>query len=373
MRLLIVTNDTVLAGGTANSLLTVLDNMPDEIDKIYVLMPGRGTLQKILLDKNVSVIFMNYEPAWTDKKFLTFMDLQKEWNNYKCAKKLARLLAEKDIDIVYTNSGIIDVGAMAAFIAGKRHIWHHREFIHKHFHKKYILECKYKWLLKKADIVITVSKVLLRELQKRYHIENGVVLNNKFAKEKYYIGNHKLFDNEKLRCVVVGAMYEKKHQIDAVLAGYEVVQKHKIPIELYLVGGGNADYISFLDKQITKLGLKECVHIMKYVNDITILRNEFDIEISCSQWEGFGRNVIEGMLGGLLVIGANSGATKELVKAYKNGLLYDPGNEHDLAKQLIWVWENKKRAEQIAGYGQKWALNKMLDDTYAEDLKSILT
>ena len=68
MKMLIVTKDTVLKGGTANSLLTILDNLPEEINDIYVLLPARGPIQKILSDRKITVLFMNYELAWTDKK-----------------------------------------------------------------------------------------------------------------------------------------------------------------------------------------------------------------------------------------------------------------------------------------------------------------
>lgn len=373
MKMLIVTKDTVLKGGTANSLLTILDNLPEEINDIYVLLPARGPIQKILSDRKITVLFMNYELAWTDKKGDFFYDLKKEWNNYRCAKKLAKMLVEKDIDIVYTNSGIVDVGAMASCMAGKRHIWHHREFIHYHFERKYILEWKERFLMQHSEKNISPSKALLRELQKRYQIKNGVVLYNKFSRDKYYIENHSILKEEKIRCIVTGMMYEKKHQLDAVVAACYAIKKYGISVELLLVGNGTDAYVKLLKNRIHMLGIGEYVSIKGYISDITVLRKEYDVEISCSQWESFGRNIIEAMLGGLLVIGANSGATKELIKPYKNGLLYEAGNAEDLAKQLAWIWRDRKRSEKIAKSGQMWALNTMLDDTYSEDLRKVFS
>ena len=372
MRMLIVAKDVALVGGTANSLITILDNLPKEIEEVFVLLPARGTIQKKLSDRNISTVIMEYEPAWTEKIRIDIYDLKREWNNYLCAKRLAKFLTEKEIDIVYTNSGVIDVGAMAAWIAGKRHVWHHREFIHKHFEKKYILEWKTRFLLQHAEKNILVSKALHKELKKRYHICNGVVLYNKFSREKYYIKNNVIFRGDKLRCIVTGMMYEKKHQMDAIMAVYKVLSISGIPVELTLVGNCVDTYRTMLKKNIIEYGLKEYVHIISYVENITELRKEHDIEISCSEWEGFGRNIIEAMLGGLFVIGAASGATKELIKPYKNGLLYDVGDINDLANKILWVWENRDTATEISKNAQKWALRSMTDDGYADRLSKLL-
>lgn len=372
MKILFVIHDTMLMGGSLNSFLTILDNLPAMVEEVYVLMPKRGRLSKVFAERKIPVWVMDYTPAWTKNHCVTMEDMLSEWNNIKCARRLAERLKKNNIDIVYTNTGIIDVGAMAAFFAGKRHIWHQREFIHRHYKRKYILECKVRWMLRHADAVVTVSKRLLRELQKRYHIKNGTVLYNKFAKELYYVENKELLSANIIRCLVTGTMYEGKRQLDAVNAIGRLIKSHHIAIELFLAGEGEAGYINKIIKYIKELGIQKQVHILKYETDMKSLRENMDIEISCSQWEGFGRTVIEGMLSGLFIIGANSGATSELIKHNKNGLLYQAGDADDLADKILWVCNHKEDAKHIARAGQQWASRWFLDDAFQKDLESIL-
>ena len=359
-------------GGTANSCLTILDNLPETVEQVYVLMSEKGTLTKAFAERKIPVWVMEYRSAWTDNNYIAMEDMRREWNNIKCAWKLAKRLQENNIDIVYTNSGIIDVGAMAAFFAGKRHIWHFREFIHNHFKMKYIFEIKAKFLLRQSDVVVAISKCLLKELRKRYHIKNGIVLYNKFDREKYYIERKNLVSADKMQCLVTGRMYEGKHQLDAVKAIGKLIKKYHIPVELYLVGNGKREYVNKIKNLIKEYGVQEKIHILQYEEDMKSLREQMDIEISCSQWEAFGRVVIEGMLGGLLVVGANSGATAELIKHNKNGLLYRPGDADDLAEKLLWIYNHRQEAKKIAYNGQKWADKLYTDAVFGEELENII-
>lgn len=371
MKILFVTKDVELIGGTANSFISILDSVSGFAEKVYVLMPKSGPIQKVYKERKLQIIKMDYVPVWKELRGRLNEDIYVEWKNFLCAGKLAKFLKEEKIDVVYTNTGIIDVGAMAAVMTGKKHIWHHREFIHNHFHKKFIFETKEKYLLRKSDVVIAVSKGLLTELQRRYGINNGIVLYNCFQQEKYYIDRKEWFGHSELNCLVVGRIYQGKRQEEAVYAVKELISKYHIPVKLYLVGDGENSYLSQLRKIIVENGLQGNVSIQKYEMDITSLRERMDIEISCSQWEGFGRNIIEGMMGGLFVIGANSGATKELVRPMKNGLLYRPGKPEDLAKKIAWVWENLDMAKEIAQTGQRWALNKFQDKDYGSFLQEM--
>ena len=372
MRILFVTNDTTLSGGTANSFLTILDNLPKTIEQVYVLMHEKGTLIKFFAERKISIWVMEYGSACTNNSYITMEDMRREWNNIKCAWKLAKRLQENNIDIVYTNSGIIDVGAMAALFAGKKHIWHQREFIHQHFKKKYILEWKVCWLLNYADTVVTISKCLLKELRKKYHIRNGIVLYNKFNKQKYYTERENFFSSDVLMCLVTGTMYEGKHQLDAVHAVGKLIRRCHMPIELYLVGGGEGEYINQIRDLIKEYGVQEKIHILQYEEDMKSLRERMDIEISCSQWEAFGRVVIEGMLSGLLVVGANSGATPELIKHNKNGLLYRPGDVDDLTEKILWIYSHRQEAKKIAVNGQKWADKLYTDAVFEKELENII-
>lgn len=54
-------------------------------------------------------------------------------------------------------------------------------------------------------------------------------------------------------------------------------------------------------------------------------------------YENFPRTIVEAFASGLPVVASRIGALAEIVTEGKTGLLFEPGNAHDLAKKLAWV------------------------------------
>ena len=101
------------------------------------------------------------------------------------------------------------------------------------------------------------------------------------------------------------------------------------------------------------------------------IRRNTDITIVASRSEGLGRTTIEGMLAGTLVIGANAGATPEIIMDGYNGYLYnvnDPKNLSDIISNAI---DNKDIAIKIAERGQKDAMQRFNRTRYGIELLEI--
>ena len=123
----------------------------------------------------------------------------------------------------------------------------------------------------------------------------------------------------------------------------------------------NAKYIQMIEDTIQSSGIRENVEIKGFTNDIKSRLVEHDIMCVCSKSEGFGLTTVEGMLEGLLVIGAKSdfSATGELIEDGVTGLLYDYSRGAEgLAEKIKWAVEHKEEAKRIALNGQKMALDK---------------
>lgn len=70
-------------------------------------------------------------------------------------------------------------------------------------------------------------------------------------------------------------------------------------------------------------------------NRLKALINESEILVAPHLWvEPFGRNVIEGMARGKVVIASNSGGPAEIIQYNKTGLLFERGSVHDLTHAL---------------------------------------
>lgn len=55
-------------------------------------------------------------------------------------------------------------------------------------------------------------------------------------------------------------------------------------------------------------------------------------------YENFPRTIVEAFASGLPVIASRIGALADIVTDGKTGLLFEPGNAHDLADKLAWAW-----------------------------------
>lgn len=63
--------------------------------------------------------------------------------------------------------------------------------------------------------------------------------------------------------------------------------------------------------------------------------------------ESFGLSTAEAMSYGLCVIGTHIGATPELIKHKKTGLLFKPGNEQDFREKLDYLLQNPKEIKRM--------------------------
>lgn len=82
-----------------------------------------------------------------------------------------------------------------------------------------------------------------------------------------------------------------------------------------------------------------------------------DIVVVCSRAEAFGRVTVEAQLSGCIVVGAECGATVELIKNKETGLLYTLYDIDNLTEQLETIICNKDKSISIARMGQINALN----------------
>jgi glycosyltransferase involved in cell wall biosynthesis len=83
-----------------------------------------------------------------------------------------------------------------------------------------------------------------------------------------------------------------------------------------------------------QLGLEDRVHFLGYQDDVTPLLQSLDIFVQPSRSEALSLSMLEAMAAGTPVVAARTGGIPEVIEHGTNGLLFDPGDSHDLAAQL---------------------------------------
>ena len=114
----------------------------------------------------------------------------------------------------------------------------------------------------------------------------------------------------------------------------------------------------------------EGIHIIDFCNDLKKLREKCDIGLTCSIFEALGRVTIENMLGKLLVIGADTDGTIEIINE-QTGLLYKYGDFEELADKIIFAVNNKEKMIETACNGQEYANDKFDSNSYNSELYKI--
>lgn len=160
--------------------------------------------------------------------------------NQILAEKLYNLIKDKNIDIIHTNTSVVDFGYRLSKIMNIPHVWHIREFGEKDFNM-YPL-CSYREYYKKIadnNNLICISKEVMKKFVDKVPssilnlIYNGVSKKNLNSNKKYNLDK-----NQKIICLQSGMISKTKGQ-DITIKAIEKLVNEGYDIELLIAGNGD--------------------------------------------------------------------------------------------------------------------------------------
>lgn len=277
-------------------------------------------------------------------------------DNIDAVKIIMNYIDVWNIDIIHTNTSVINLGAIAALLTKKKHIWHIRELEMQY---NYRHDCKGidVLLMRQSDRIICISKYVKNNLINQYKHYNVNVVYNPIEEDRYRIDRKCYFTNDIIRVFIAGIICENKKQYTAVKALKELRKRGHKNIKLIIVGGGiSGEYGQKITHYIADNNLHDCIELHPFSFDLMEYRKNADIAVMCSVHEALGRVTIESMFSELALIGASSGATEELIKDGYNGLKYNPDSESDLASKIEYVINHKKEAILMIKNAKQFAI-----------------
>lgn len=295
---------------------------------------------------------------------------------------LAIKIKKEKIDIVLTNTIIVNVGALASFFARIPHIWLIHEFGDIDHGLSYDLGKRLSpWLVNKlSSFIIFNSNAVANHFSKfiswhkskiiYYYSISLAATSNGFVS-----GNYEFIKTSKecLRLVIVGILRKGKGQEDAIRAVSECI-KRGMKIELWVIGDGDNDYIKFLYDLVRTENLNNYVRFLGFQENPFFFIEKSDVALMCSRNEAFGRVTLETMACGKPVIGTNSGGTPEFVKNGVNGLLYKPGDCMNLADKIEYLYKNREVILKLGNNAKEFAKVFTSDKRkYSEKVTEIVT
>lgn len=184
------------------------------------------------------------------------------------------------------------------------------------------------------DHAICVSDSLREELfQAGVLMKNATVIYPGIDLTKFHFREHKI-NGHRISLLYAGSLVEHKgiHTVIEAIA-HLVGNKAEQQINFTVVGSGHPAYEEFLYTLVRQYNLSTYVQFEKKIprSQMPELFNRFDILVFPSIWEEpFSRVILEAMASGLVVIGTDTGGTKEILLDGVTGLVFKAGDTVDL-------------------------------------------
>lgn len=369
MRVLFITHYTSMYGANKSMLQLIIELKNNYKVKPIVLLPDNGELVENLKKENIEYIVSKfYCWVYQDNKIDFFKTIIKKLLNNFYEIRLTKLIKNKNIDIVHTNSSVIDMGARIAKNLNKKHIWHIREYGYEDYNLKYLIGYKKacQFFEKNSTKIIAISESISRKYTKLIDNSKVRVIYNGISSIDV---KEKNINKTTTNFIIVGVIFENKNQFEAIKAFKILKEKYnKRNIKLTLVGTGDNEYIKQIKNYINQNMLEDYVEFLGYREDISEILSRMDIGILTSKKEAFGRVTVEYMLNSMPVIGTNTGATSEIIGDKVTGFLYELGNEWQLAEYMNELIENSKLRKSMGEKSKERALQKFTSVKNAENI-----
>lgn len=332
---LYISNEAAL-GGAAQSLVNMLKVIKGRKIRPVVILPGRGVLEECLKELEIQYYIIDFTLGYgkigtgsRQKDDANFLD------NYKAALQLQKIIRAEGIELVHINSSVSNVGAFAALIAGIPYVWHFREFPEEDFNCEFWDKPLKNKLFQQADATIAISDIVEKTYADKYGISPIRIYDGVDAdRYKRELSNLPGKETEH-RFIITGAITENKGQYEAIRAVEILVQEGVKNIHLTLIGPVMESLGWFLNQYILRHRLESYVTILPFQKELAKYREGCSYALTTSKMEALGRCTIEAMLAGNIVIGADTGGTKEIIgEDETRGYLYRQGDVKNLAETM---------------------------------------
>ena len=370
--------------GAERSLYTLLKGLRGRgnVNPI-ILLPAKGALYRQLKEDGFQVLISPYKFWFGQKNSISALP-GRIWRGLCNLVAIGYSWAQirrLSIDVVYTNSLTVPVGAFLGQILGKPHIWHARELIINNGVIGGTFDVGVRFsaavVRKMSDKIICNSNSLGTQLAPFLNKGQFTVIHNGFdfhlspftcAAEKY---EKAVVSASPINLTILGSLIPEKGQEQAIRAVSFLIRQN-IPVRLNIAGDGAGEYTRSLKYLVDQLQIGSYVNFLGFVSEPHDLIARSAIILVCSGIETFGRVSVESLAAHTPVVGANAGATPEILENGAAGLLYKFGDPCDLAYKIQLLLEDRNLYEQISEYGHKSVVRRFSSSRYVSGVENII-
>jgi glycosyltransferase involved in cell wall biosynthesis len=410
MKILYVCN-TADWGGASKTLITLLRHISRSQVAPMVVVPAEGPLllevRKLSIECEVIPIPHWFRPAEdlslrlglgiTGAGFMepldlarqestVFLDQCQQWLEQRL-RSLLTIISENAIDLVHTTGISILEGAIAARLAGKKHVWHIHEYLSNHPGLSPFLPLgPATWLIDNLTDCAVVPSVALKKAcetiiscDKLYHVYNGVEIIARteasgVARQEYRSRMAKEFnilDTDHVICSV-GHPGPEKGWPDLVRTAHLLRQK-RTDFRIIVVGNYSSQGESFreLVSLVKDLRVSDRIIFAGYRRDAQDIIAASDIVFQPSRMETFSLVAAEAMALSVPVVGTTCGGMEEVVVHGESGFVTNPWDHHSMAESLGILMDDGDARERMGRCGRQVFLDRFSPELYAKNFTTI--
>ena len=214
------------------------------------------------------------------------------------------------------------------------------------------------FLIPRADCLRVVSERIRRSLTSKFQVPSSkLVVLPIFTDVSGYIAAHADSDTEQrfagydFKMLAVGRFVDKEKNFSMLIDVMAEFVKICPKALLVLVGDG-PDKSSY-QSLVTGYRLERNVVIEQWRDDLPAFYKSFDLFLFSSNYEGWGRAVIEVMAAGLPVVMSDVGLAGEVVKHGENGLVSPVGDKNMFLAAVVDLYRNPEKRRTLVLAGKK--------------------
>jgi len=374
MKKILYIHNTPQICGATNRLLEIIDNLDRSFYDPHVIMPYYGEAVKVFLDSGAKVKIIKeitdyphaegaYDPI---RSFRPWYQISKLLILPLSTIRILRIINKLKCDLIHINSTTILSSIIASGLAKGKCIVHVREVLRKgnfgirRLFISYIIKIC-------ADKIISISKhgaKIIGDHENISIVYDGVDLDylkprdlNKRLRDKFSLSNDTFFIG-----YMGGAIHHKG--IITLIKAAKIVVDNFCDVKFLIVGYppqeeipsrkfrrkirillesifGIPDYNKKIISFIRYNQLESNIQFLGVSTDIAVEMSCFDILLFPITESHFGNPIIEAGAMEIPVLASNFPSTREIITHNESGLLFEPGNENELAKMIIYSLENK--------------------------------
>ena len=362
--------------GASKMLLVTVDLCRKKGHHPIVVITENGPLALALEESGFEVIFIRL--GILRRKYKSFTGIvNRLLVLYKAYYAIKRLVKEKNIELVYSNTTAVLAGAFVAKKMGIKHIWHIHEIIEKPI---WLYHFMGRLINKYSDTVIVVSEAVKKSWGRFVAPKKLQLIYNGIDYSPYLLSSGKLrkelvITDDIVVIGMIGRVHYWKGQ-DYFLHIAAHLSRKYTALRFVMIGDAFPGY-EYLYEELATIkrteNIEALVYDLGYRTDVAELLHGFDILVLPSTLpDPFPTVILEAMASGKPVIATHHGGALEMINDQVTGLLIPI---HDVEKASLVIEEligNKERRIQMGEAGRKKVLTRYSLEAFENKMIKVL-